>query len=206
MDAADAGGVLGILACSYGLGSVLFGPIVARRHCVDLRAVGSGNPGATNVERCLGKRAARVVLLLDASKGLVPVVAGSVWLGPEVAALAGLAAVVGHCFPALAPRDGGKGVATALGALLALHPWAGAASVGTYLVARRATRYASVGSLAGVAAGTLTVLARTDATVTAASVAAMASLIVWRHRENLARLRAGTEPRVHEAPPDVDED
>jgi len=136
---------------AYLLGSVSFGLLVARPAGVDLRSVGSGNVGATNVRRALGRGPARLVLGLDALKGFAPVAAGAYIWGPSspVPAAGGFAAAFGHCFPLWHGFRGGKAAATGAGALLAATPPAGLAAITSYLVLRRTSRRASVGSLAG---------------------------------------------------------
>jgi glycerol-3-phosphate acyltransferase PlsY len=181
----------------YLVGSISFGLLLARRRGIDLRAEGSGNIGATNVGRVLGKRDGRIVLALDAAKGLVPALAARLALmetSPWVGAAA-VAATVGHIVPVFHGFRGGKGAATAVGGLVALSPFAGAAAFATYLVGKKLSRRASVGSLLGVVAGAGTTVGlhgledpRTFAAL------ALAFLVVVRHHENLARLLRGEEP------------
>lgn len=188
----------GAWIAAYLIGSISFAEIVARRAGIDIRAAGSGNPGATNVGRVLGRGAGRVVLGLDLSKALVPTLVAVLSLSETDAAITGLCAVVGHCYPIWHRFDGGKGVASAAGSLLAIVPVAGALAVLAFLLVRKLTRRASAGSLAGAAVGALASLAlawsgRAGSAAAAVSVAIFA-LVVWRHRDNLARLRDGTEP------------
>lgn len=190
------------------VGGILFGPIVARRAGVDLRAAGSGNPGATNVERLVGPRAALIVLGLDAAKGAIAVaiaawVSSSSGLGITRGWVA-LAVVLGHCFPITAFTGGGKGVATALGAMLALEPRAAIAFVLTYGLVRRVSGYASVGSLAAVGCGTA--IASAFSPMDALPLLTLALLVGVRHAENLRRLARGEEPKVSAVPVDLDED
>ena len=145
--------VIAVLLCvvAYVAGSIPFGLVIARGKGVDLRAVGSGNIGATNVARALGKGWAIAVLLLDAAKGFVPVMLGKrLGLPPEHVALAGLAAIVGHMFTIFLRGRGGKGVATSLGVALALSPLAALCGFGLYVVAYLLLRLSSVGSLLGI--------------------------------------------------------
>ncbi|MCA9531712.1 MAG: glycerol-3-phosphate 1-O-acyltransferase PlsY [Myxococcales bacterium] len=190
-----AGASLALAA--YLLGSVSFGLLLAKRRGVDLRAVGSGNIGATNVRRALGAEAGRAVMVLDALKGLVPTLAARVALGPgdPWVAVAGVCAVLGHCYPLWHGGRGGKGAATTGGVLLAACPPAGVVMLATYLALKKLTGRASVGSLAGAALGALvTALALGEAPRTWMALALFA-LIVVRHRANLGRLVRGEEPR-----------
>jgi len=180
----------------YLVGSVCFGLVYARRFGVDVRAEGSGNVGATNVARILGKRVGRQVLLLDALKGTVPVLI-SVWLmgrtNPYTAGVA-FAAVLGHCFPVYFGLRGGKGAATAAGVMIPLEWVAGVSAVASFVVAKKLTRRASVGSLLGASVGAgLTVALNGEAWPSAGAVAILA-LVFLRHLGNLRRLIAGTEP------------
>ncbi|MCA9581255.1 MAG: glycerol-3-phosphate 1-O-acyltransferase PlsY [Myxococcales bacterium] len=190
---------LGLVVLAYVLGSVNFGLVVAKGQGVDLRSIGSGNTGATNVGRALGTGWGRAVLFLDALKGLAPTLlaravvdgAGPSW--PTAAV--GLAAVLGHVFPLWHGLRGGKGVATALGTLLAVHPGAALIAVVGFLLVRKASRRTSVASLAAAAFATgWTMWSHGIASPAAIMVGAMTVLIVVRHRDNLRRLRAGTEP------------
>ncbi len=181
---------------AYLLGSVSFAILIARRRGVDVRAVGSGNPGATNVGRALGKRTGRVVLVLDALKGVLPVVALRVaGADPWWVAAAGVAAVVGHCFPIWHGLRGGKGAATGLGATVAASPIAGVAAAITYLALEKITKRASVGSLGGAAMGAGVLVAVEGVGPLAAMGAGVLALVVLRHVENIGRLVRGTEPR-----------
>lgn len=189
---------VGFWLAAYLMGSISFAEIVARRAGVDIRAEGSGNPGATNVGRVLGKRQGRVVLVLDVLKALVPTLAASFFLEDAEAALTGFLAAFGHCYPIWHRFAGGKGVASAAGSLLALAPIAGVLAALTFLLVRKRTQRASVGSLAGASVGALTALALWQLRLAGWPVFAMAAaillLVVWRHRDNIERLRAGTEP------------
>ncbi|MBX3248465.1 MAG: glycerol-3-phosphate 1-O-acyltransferase PlsY [Myxococcales bacterium] len=180
----------------YLAGSVLFGLVEAKRAGVDLRATGSGNVGATNVGRALGRGVGRKVLLLDALKGLLPSLAALLLLGRDDpwTAATGLATAVGHAYPIFFRFRGGKAAATGVGALLGIVWPAGLAAALVYVVGKKLTRRASVGSLAGalVALGvTAAWLRDTPPTWMAAGLTA---LIVWRHRGNIARLARGEEP------------
>ena len=215
--------MLVVLSClavgAFVLGAVPFGLIVGRLRGVDVRAGGSGNIGATNVGRLLGRRFFYLTLLLDALKGLVPAAAASVLVltrtveadrGPAVYALwlgVGLAAVLGHVFSPLLKFRGGKGIATGAGMLLGLWPFGTLTALGViavFVVLVTLTRYISVGSVAAAVAAPVLQVGVGLATgqpvtrqwpVTLALVV-LAGLIVWRHRGNLARLRRGEENKI----------
>ena len=186
----------------YLLGAIPFGLLLTRAFGAgDLRAIGSGNIGATNVLRTGRRGLAAATLLLDGGKGAVAVLLARHFAGSEpVAALAGFAAFVGHLFPAWLGFRGGKGVATLLG--LSLAGWwpAGVAALAVWLAAAVVTRFSSVGGMtAALASAVLFTIGRTTVPLTAAwTVAAwsMAALLIVRHADNLRRLRAGTEPRI----------
>ena len=191
---------LAFVAAGYLLGSVPFGLLLARRIAgVDVRRTGSGNIGATNVSRAAGRRLGILTLLLDAAKGGLPVAAASAVLGAPGdpgpwAAATGVAAFLGHVFPVWLRFRGGKGVATAFGVFLALAPLGALAALAAFALAFAATRVVSVGSLAGAAAGTLTVaVTRGGKSPVTWAAAAMCVLVVVRHRTNLARLARGEE-------------
>ena len=185
-----------VFGLSYLLGGVLFGPLVARARGVDLYSTGSGNPGTTNVERTLGRGPAALVLLLDAGKGVVGVLLAHLLGVPGAAPLGLLGSLLGHVAPVHAPTRGGKGVATLLGGAAAVDPWAGLAFAVAYVAGRKLTGYGSVGSLVASTAAMVTWAAR-DRSAVVIAVAAGALVVVFaRHHDNLARLRAGTEPKA----------
>jgi acyl phosphate:glycerol-3-phosphate acyltransferase len=167
----------------------------------DPRSYGSGNPGATNVLRSGNKVAAILTLLLDALKGVVAVLiarflAERLGYGDGVVALAGLGAFLGHLYPVFFRFQGGKGVATAAGVLLALNPWVGLASLGTWLVVAIATRYSSLAALlTALLAPVYVHLFHGDSHIVAA-VAVMSVLLIWRHRANITKLLNGTESKL----------
>ncbi len=179
----------------YLLGSISFALIAATRAGVDLRAEGSGNPGATNVGRVLGKRTGRIVLGLDLAKGALPAGLAAWLLGLDTAwtAATGVAAVAGHCFPIWHRLRGGKGAATAAGVLLVLVPLAGVGAALTYLVGKRVSKRASVGSLVGALVGAGLTAALTEGPRTWMALGIVA-LVFARHADNLVRLAQGTEP------------
>ncbi|MDR0275224.1 MAG: glycerol-3-phosphate 1-O-acyltransferase PlsY [Burkholderiaceae bacterium] len=192
---------------AYLIGSLSFAVIVSRAMGLsDPRTYGSKNPGATNVLRSGSRAAAIVTLLLDAFKGALPVLLlrwfGPAWgLGEGAQALAGVAAFLGHLWPLFFHFKGGKGVATAAGVLLALQPWLGAAALAIWLAAVLVWRYVS---LASMAAGLLAPICYLwlDGLLWQASadkalaMGAMGVLLVYRHRENINRLVAGTESKL----------
>ena len=187
--------LLTALAAGYLAGSIPFGLLISRALSLgDLRRIGSGNIGATNVLRTGNKAAAALTLLLDAAKGAVPVLLFLSW-GDLAAQAAGLGAFLGHCFPVWLRFQGGKGVATFLGIVLALHWPSGLAVCATWLAAAALSRRSSVGALAAAASAPLWLVAfdRWEAVLVAAVLAAL----VWlRHHANIARLVAGTEPKI----------
>jgi len=183
--------VLGYLA-----GSVPFGIVFARVFGLgDLRKIGSGNIGATNVLRTGNKLAAALTLVMDSGKGAFVTLAALGLAGADAAQGAALASFVGHCFPVWLGFRGGKGVATFLGILLALAWPVGLAACASWLVAAGLSRISSVGALGAAALGPVwaVVLGREDLAVL---TVVLAALVFWRHGENLVRLRAGTEPRI----------
>lgn len=195
--------VIAVVA-AYLLGSLSFAVIVSRLFGLDdPRSYGSGNPGATNVLRSGSRAAAALTLLGDAAKGAVAVwlvrkVGAPFGIGEVGAALAALAAFVGHLYPLFFGFQGGKGVATFLGALLALDAGVGAIACATWLVVAAVFRYSSLASLSAALAapGTLWWLAGNRTSVMI--VAAMSLLLIVRHRQNIANLLGGRERRIGE--------
>ena len=185
-----------VVALGYLLGSVPFAYLFARRNGIDLRQVGSGNVGATNVLRTSGVPEAVIVMCLDAVKGsFAVVIADRFASGPAIPVAAGLASIVGHIYPVWLGFRGGKGVATAAGVFAVLAPVALGIAAAVVVAAAWITRYISVGSIAAALA--LAVAAASEAPRTIAIGAALVALvIVHRHRSNLTRLMAGTERRV----------
>ena len=181
---------------AYLLGAVPFGIVFAKLFGLgDLRQIGSGNIGATNVLRTGNKLAAALTLIGDAGKGAAAVLIARWAVGPDAAQLAGLAAFLGHLYPVWLGFRGGKGVATFLGVLLALAFPAGLAACATWLAVAVLARISSLSAL--VAAGTapvwLALFGRADAVALALALAAL----VWlRHAANIRRLLAGQEPRI----------
>ena len=184
-----------ILAGAYLLGSVPFGLLLTRMFGAgDLRAIGSGNIGATNVLRTGRKGLAAATLLLDLAKGALAVMLARA-LFPGTEALAALAAVIGHCFPVWLRFNGGKGVATTMGVALALAWPIGLAYAVVWLGVLGTTRISSLGGMSAVVAAPIAALL-TGYAAYAPVLAVLAILVLWLHRANIARLRAGTEPRI----------
>jgi len=180
----------------YLLGSIPFGVLITRALGLgDLRAIGSGNIGATNVLRTGNRAAAAATLLLDAGKGAAAVLVARALAGDPAALVAGFAAFLGHIFPVWLGFKGGKGVATFLGVTLALAWPAGLAACATWLAAAFAFRFSSLAALVAAAA-TPVWLALFGPPGAAWLGLALAALIFLRHRANIARLLAGTEPRI----------
>lgn len=183
-----------VAVAGFLLGSVPMGYLMVRlRTGGDVRAVGSGNIGATNVSRALGTVAGIVTLLLDACKGAAGVLVGGALAGTTGAAIGGAAAVAGHCFTPWLGWRGGKGVATALGAFLLLAPVALGIAFGVLAILAVTTRYVSLGSLVGMA--TLVVVTWVQGAAAAVQVAAVVvtAIVYWRHRANIGRLLRGEE-------------
>ncbi|MEI8302236.1 MAG: glycerol-3-phosphate 1-O-acyltransferase PlsY [Burkholderiales bacterium] len=198
MNAASLIAVLG----AYLIGSVSFAVVVSRlMGLADPRTYGSGNPGATNVLRTGNKRAALLTLLGDALKGAVAVLlveaaAPRFGIGEVTVALSALAVFVGHLFPVFHRFEGGKGVATAAGVLMALHPLVGGGVLLTWLIIAFFFRYSSLAALVSAVFAPFwhSLLYGFDAA--SAAIAAMSALLVWRHRANIVNLMAGRESRI----------
>ncbi|MCE8544753.1 glycerol-3-phosphate 1-O-acyltransferase PlsY [Ruegeria pomeroyi] len=180
----------------YGLGSIPFGLLLSRMMGLgNLRQIGSGNIGATNVLRTGSKKAAALTLLLDGGKAAVAVLLARVFAGEDAAQLAALAAFLGHCYPVWLGFKGGKGVATFLGLWLALAWPVGIACCLTWLVVAFVTRISSLSALAAAASSTLWLVFLGHGTTLFLGIA-LTLLVYWRHSANIARLKAGTEPRI----------
>ncbi len=190
-----------VVATAYLAGSIPFGLVIARARGVDIRSLGSGNIGATNVARNLGKKLGLVVLLTDALKGALPMLAAR-WLAldakvsPYLYVAVGLAAVLGHCFPIWLRFRGGKGVATALGVFLVVDPLAAAISIGIFAATYAAFRIAAIGSLVATLAFPGLLWLRNHSTSHLVLALLIALVIIVQHRDNLRRLRRGEEPKV----------
>jgi acyl phosphate:glycerol-3-phosphate acyltransferase len=181
----------------YLAGSVPFAFLLARRAGIDVRIAGSGNVGAANVLRTAGARRALLVMLLDVAKGAAAVVLAHAAIGGVAAgALTGAAAIVGHIYPVWLRFHGGKGVAVAAGVFSVLAPAATAIAALLFLVTVWMTRYVSLGSVAATLALPPAAWLAGESGAVVFAAAGTASLILFRHRANLRRLRSGIEPRM----------
>ena len=203
---------------AYVLGSIPFGLLIGLARGVDIRTIGSGNIGATNVARALGRKSAVLVFLLDVLKGFVPTLATRLWLAQLIAAeaaspqtveqlatmFAATAAVVGHMCSVFLRFRGGKGAATGLGLLVAISPAAGISAFGIWTIALGLWGYVSLGSMLASSSYPLWFLLinslsgedMTDRWLIWGFVTALCGLVVLRHGANVSRLLAGTEPRI----------
>jgi glycerol-3-phosphate acyltransferase PlsY len=190
-----------VIVLAYLMGSIPFAFLLSRQRGVDLRQAGSGNVGATNVLRTTGTGRAVAAMVLDGVKGTVAVLLAQLLsLGLAATVAAACASVMGHVYPVWLRFKGGKGVATAAGAFAVLSPGALGIAVAVFIVAVAITRFISVGSMAAaLTLAIVTVFTDAPGAVTMGAVA-MTTVIVFRHRGNLARLAAGTERRVGRAP------
>jgi acyl phosphate:glycerol-3-phosphate acyltransferase len=200
-----------VVIVSYLLGSIPFGYLAGRMAGIDIRNCGSGNVGATNVIRTLGKGYGYPVFALDFLKGLGAVKMSiliatrmqSEWNPPEMFGIvAAISSVLGHSFPVWLGFKGGKGVATSAGALFGLAPVAALVGVAIWIVTFWLTRYVSVASIAAAAALPFVILittwlSRTTGKLLFYSSVCLAVVVIWRHRSNLSRLIHGTEPRFN---------
>ena len=197
------GTLVAIGVVAYLLGSVPFGVVIARLFGLgDLRQIGSGNIGATNVLRTGNKSAAALTLVLDAAKGGIAVLVARALTGhADAAQLAGLAAFLGHLFPVWIGFRGGKGVATFLGTLLALHWPLGLTACATWLIATALTRISSAGAL-GAAALAPVACWLMGYTNTVVLTLLLAGLTIIRHHANIRRILTGREPRIGQSKAD----
>jgi glycerol-3-phosphate acyltransferase PlsY len=187
-----------IALLGYGLGSISFAIAVSRVMALpDPRSYGSKNPGATNVLRSGSKVAAALTLVGDAGKGWLAAWLAWLYTGDlDAAAIAGVAAFVGHLFPVFYRFQGGKGVATAAGVLFAIDWRVGAGSLATFAILVFFIRYVSLASIVAAIFAPLATVFLLGIGVPAAAVLVMSALLVWRHRANISRLIAGTESRL----------
>ena len=182
---------------AFAIGSIPFGYLIGRFfYRTDIRAQGSGNIGAMNALRTMGKRGGAAVLVLDALKGFVPVFVAVRYGGSAAGAIVAAAAVLGHCYSPWLRWHGGKGVATSFGAIFGLSWAAGLVAVGGWIAGAVLTQYSSVGSMLGSAVAPFALWAFTRSPAATLYGVAAALFIVYTHRENLARLRAGTEGAI----------
>ena len=187
---------------AYLLGSIPFGIVITRAMGLgDLRQIGSGNIGATNVLRTGNKRAALATLVFDAAKGGVAVLIARATLGTDAAQVAGLCAFLGHLFPIWLKFKGGKGVATFLGILIALNWMVGLAACATWLVAAVVSRTSSIAALVAAASASAWLVIFNDGLILLL-VVILTILIYVRHSANLKRIKAGTEPKIGRKKPE----
>lgn len=197
---------LGAGTVSYLVGAVPTGLLTGLAKGVDIRKIGSGNIGATNVLRALGKGWGLFTLVIDALKGLVPVllfpmvaekITGRVQTS-ELSLLCGVLAVMGHNWPVYLGFKGGKGVATSTGALVGLAPWCALAGFGVWLLVFLSTRYVSLASISAAVAICVLAWVTTmkDGFVLPLVLTLLAIILIWKHRENIGRLLRGNENRI----------
>jgi len=198
-----------LLVGSYLLGSIPFGYLAGRLGGIDIRKAGSGNVGATNVVRVLGKRYGYPVFALDVLKGFGAVKISMLmaaghppeWNSPEIyGILAAMSSVLGHLYPPWLKFEGGKGVATSAGALLALTPVATLIGVAIWIIVFWLTRYVSLASISAAVVLPIVILVfssqdQNNGKPLVYCSACVAAVVIWRHRSNLSRLIRGTEPR-----------
>jgi acyl phosphate:glycerol-3-phosphate acyltransferase len=209
--------LVGLAIFAFLLGSIPFGMLLARAKGVDIRTVGSGNIGATNVVRALGPKVGLAVFVLDVLKGTIPaLIAAQVVQAPvggvqiqTISMLMGVIAILGHMFSPFIGFKGGKGVATGFGAALGAIP--GAALVGLAVISLivALTRYVSLGSiLAAISVPIVSMLVFRDSPQLLPILVVMAAFIIWKHRANIERLRNGTESKFafKKQIPDKEED
>jgi acyl phosphate:glycerol-3-phosphate acyltransferase len=185
-----------LTAAAYLLGSIPTGLLLAKAFGVDIRTTGSGNIGATNVYRTLGRSVGVMTLVGDCLKGLLPVLLAKYLHLPDVwIAVIGLAAFLGHVYTVFLGFKGGKGVATALGVLLGVSPLAVGGALLLFVAVVWWSRYISLGSILAAAVMPILVLLLDGRPPLVLMTVAVAALVVWKHRENIKRLREGTENR-----------
>lgn len=203
----DIASCLVTVIAAYLLGSIPTGFLVAQARGIDIRTVGSGNIGATNVLRTLGKPAGVFVLLMDALKGWTAVMPLSLWVPlllhgagasmdrDVLKIIGGVCAILGHNYTCWLHFKGGKGIATSAGVLLALVPWALCIILSVWCVVTLLTRYVSLGSIAASAALPFASWATGESLIKVLVTGAMGALAIYKHKGNIQRLLQGTEPR-----------
>ena len=181
---------------AYGLGSVPFGLLLVKfMKLGNIRKIGSGNIGATNVLRTGNRMAAALTLLLDAAKGAIAVLVAKSFGGDATAQFAGLFAMLGHCYPVWLFFKGGKGVATFLGVLLVLNFEVGVASCATWAIIAISMRISSLSALVAVVSSVLWSLFLGEQSIIALCLI-LNVIVFWRHKDNISRLLLGTEPKL----------
>lgn len=196
--------ILLVIVLAYLVGAIPTGVLIAKRLGIDVRRVGSGNIGATNIARSIGKKAGLLTLLGDVVKGLLPVlVIRYLELGDTAMACAAVAALLGHLFSPFLGFSGGKGVATGLGVFLGLAPAAILLSFAVFAFTFAVSRIVSLASLAATAATPMLLLALSYPLAPVIAGMVMAGFIIARHQENIARLLRGQEPKfnLNKSPP-----
>ncbi len=185
-----------VIALGYFAGSIPTGVLLGRLAGIDVRSAGSGNIGATNVARTAGRTLGVLTLLGDGLKGLLPVLlTRALGLDARVVAATGLAAFCGHVFSIFLSLRGGKGVATGVGVLLGMAPAIVPIPITVFVVTMASSKIVSLSSILATLSAAVAVATFGYPSATALAAFAMAGLIVLRHRENISRLLAGTEPR-----------
>lgn len=190
--------IIGFALFGYLLGSVSTAIITCKlMGLADPRTVGSNNPGATNVLRAGGKKAAAITLFGDMLKGLIPVLIAVILAMPdEVIAATGIAAFLGHLYPVYYGFKGGKGVATILGVLLGIHWQLGLGTIFIWLAMAFTFRYSSLSALVAATGSPILSWFITGSQIITASVAVMAAILIWRHRSNISNLLSGKEDKI----------
>ncbi len=190
--------LFGLVVVAYFLGAIPFGLIIARSQGVDIRAHGSGNIGATNVYRVMGKSWGLLTFFLDALKGFIPAYFFAQWSGSHesMGVYCGLIAIIGHSFPIFLRFKGGKGVATSAGMLLGVAPFAMGVGLISWILIMLLFRYVSLASILATLMVAITVWIRNvQPVLTQFLITLLSLLIVWLHRANIERLLKGTENR-----------
>jgi glycerol-3-phosphate acyltransferase PlsY len=188
-----------LILASYLVGAIPFGLLIGRMAGIDVRLTGSGNIGATNVSRALGKKLGILTLFFDVAKGFLPVwgaaqlFAQTITIRELMMASCGLASVIGHMFPVYLKFKGGKGVATALGVFFALSPWSVLMSLALFVIAVASSGYVSVGSLVATALLPLWLWMRGESSLILVFAVIIVLFIWFKHRANIGRLRRGEE-------------
>jgi len=193
----DFGSLLLVICFAYGLGSIPFGLILTRlAGAGDIRQVGSGNIGATNVLRTGNKQLAIATLLFDAGKGATAVLVATHLTNTALTALAAVLVVLGHCFPVWLKFKGGKGVATSLAALATLDIYIGGLFVSVWLITALVSRYSSLSALLSMLACVGAGLVVLDDIMTQVAILLLGALVWSRHHANIGRLITGTETKI----------
>jgi glycerol-3-phosphate acyltransferase PlsY len=195
-DGAHIAALFIVIVAAYLTGSIPTGVLLGKAYGIDVRKEGSGNIGATNLYRTVGRKVGIITLVGDCLKGFLPVLLVKFSaLPPEFAAWVGLAAFCGHVFSVFLKFRGGKGVATALGVFLALAPLAVAIAIAVFAVLMFVWRYVSLGSIAAAAVMPLAVFFLGESSTVTSVTFVIAAIVILRHHENIKRLLAGTENR-----------